>query len=287
MSGHLAMLGFAGLVAGSFSLGAMAANEIDPVALTALRFLLAAVLLLGMAALGPGLRRTHLRAPWRYPLLGALFVAYFVLMFEALKTATPVSTAAVFTLTPLMTAGFGWLILRQRLTPGLAVALGVGALGAVWVIFRADLAALMAFQPGRGEAVFFVGCIAHALLIPLMRRLNRGEPPLVSNSLVITGGLLVLAAVGWRPVLATDWPALPPIVWITVVYLAVAATAMSFALLQHAAMRLPATKVMAYTYLVPSFVIGWELALGNPAPPALVLPGVGLTTLAVLLLLRP
>ena len=41
-----------------------------------------------------GVPRAALAAPWRYLLLGASFGAYFVLMFEGLKTALPVSAAA-------------------------------------------------------------------------------------------------------------------------------------------------------------------------------------------------
>ena len=43
---------------------------------------------------------------------------------------------------------------------------------------------------------------------------------------------------------------------------------------------------MAYTYLVPSWVIIWEIVLGNGAPRALVLGGVALTIVALLMLLR-
>lgn len=286
MLGHLAMLGFAATVAGSFSLGALAANEIAPGALTALRFVIAVAVMTGLALAGPGFRRVHFEAPWRYALLGALYAIYFVLMFEALKTATPVSTAAVFTLTPLLTAAFGWMILRQRTTLRMALALVIGGVGALWVIFRADLSALLAFELGRGEAIFFVGCIAHALVAPLVARFNRGEPAVVSTALMLAGGLLVLAVFDARSVLETDWRALPPIVWITAAYLGVVTTALTFFLLQVAALRLPSAKVMAYTYLMPAFVIVWELALGGTPPPALVLPGIGLTVLALLLLLR-
>ena len=114
------MLLFSALVAGSFSLGALAAPFVDPGALTALRFLLAACVV-GLVAWARGaLVRSSLRAGWRYGVLGALLAAYFVLMFEGLKTAPPVSAAAVFTLTPLMAAGFGWLVLRQKLTGRMA-----------------------------------------------------------------------------------------------------------------------------------------------------------------------
>ena len=105
------MLLFSALVAGSFSLGALTANEISPVAFTAVRFVLAAVII-GTAAMAAGIPRSAAAAPWRYLVLGGLFASYFVLMFEGLKTAPPVSAAAVFTLTPILSAGFGWLLLR-------------------------------------------------------------------------------------------------------------------------------------------------------------------------------
>jgi drug/metabolite transporter (DMT)-like permease len=58
-------------------------------------------------------------------------------------------------------------------------------------------------------------------------------------------------------------------------------------LLQYAALRLPSAKVMAYTYLVPAWVLLWEEAMGGGHPPALVLLGIALTAAALLLLLRP
>ncbi len=61
---------------------------------------------------------------------------------------------------------------------------------------------------------------------------------------------------------------------------------MTFVLLQYATLRLPSAKVMAYTYLTPSWVILWELALDRAAPPGIVLAGVAMTVLALGLLLK-
>lgn len=284
--GHLAMLAFSALVAGSFSLGGLAAPSIDPGALAVVRFLLAGALVGAAAATATGIPRQAWVAPWRYLVLGALMGIYFVLMFEGLKTAAPVSAAAVFTLTPLMAAGFGWLFLRQRLTGRMAVALAIGGCGALWVIFRADLRALLALHIGKGEVIYLVGCLAHAAYTPLVRKLNRGEPAVVFTFGMMLGGLAVLMIYAWPALLATDWAALPGIVWVTLVYVAVAASAMTFVLLQYASLRLPAAKVMAYTYLVPSWVILWEIALHAATPPGLVLVGVVLTMLALGLLLK-
>ena len=215
--GHLAMLAFSALVAGSFSLGVLAAPHIDPGALSVARFVLAGVLVGAAAVMTTGIPRSAWAAPWRYLVLGGLLGAYFVLMFEGLKTAPPVSAAAVFTLTPLMAAGFGWLFLRQRLTGRMAVALGIGGLGALWVIFRADLQALRAMAIGRGEVIYFVGCVAHAAYAPLVRKLNRGEPAVVFTFGMMVAGTVLLALYAGPAVVATAWAALPGIVWVTLV----------------------------------------------------------------------
>ena len=286
LKGHAAMLLFSALVAGSFSLGSMAANEIAPAAINAARFALAAVVI-GSAALAMGtLNRAAFAAPWRYLVLGGLFAVYFVLMFEGLKTAPPVSAAAVFTLTPILAAGFGYLLMRQITTARMALALSIGAAGALWVIFRADLAALRAFRIGQGEFIYFWGCVAHALYTPMVRKLNRGEPAVVFTFGMLLAGCVILTAWGWSDIRATDWANLPVIVWITLVYIAVFASSATFVLLQFATLRLPSAKVMAYTYLTPSWVIHWEIGLGNGAPRGLVLGGVALTILALLLLLK-
>ncbi len=284
--GHLAMLLFSMLIAGSFSLGSMMANLVSPTAFTALRFVIAAAIIGAAAFATGGVPRAALAAPWRYAVLGAVFGAYFVLMFEGLKTAPPVSAAAVFTLTPILSACFGWLLLRQVTTPRIALALSFGAAGALWVIFRADLQALMRVEIGRGEAIYFAGCVSHALYTPLVRRLNRGESATVFSFGVLVAGAAALTLYGGGAIRATDWAALPAIVWVTLAYTTVFASAATFVLLQYATLRLPSAKVMAYTYLAPSWVILWQIALGQPAPAALTAVGVVLTALALVLLLK-
>ncbi len=286
VQGHLAMLLFSALVAGSFSLGSLIANLIDPMVVTVLRMALAAALMGAVSVATGRLSPAALRAPWRYLLLGGLFAAYFVLMFEGLKTAPPVSAAAVFTMTPPMAGLFGWMLMRQAMTGRMAVALSVGAAGALWVIFRADPVALTGFAIGRGEAIFLVGCAAHALYTPMVRRLNRGEPALVFTFGTLVGGTVVLTLCAWSALKGTDWPALPAIVWITVAYLTAFATALSFWLVQVATLRLPSAKVMAHTYLAPVWVILWQVALGDALPALRVLAGVAPIVLALLLLLK-
>tara|TARA_B110000879_G_C11148318_1_gene503441 strand:- start:411 stop:1289 length:879 start_codon:yes stop_codon:yes gene_type:complete len=284
--GHLAMLLFSVLVAGSFALGVLAANDISPMALNAVRFWIAAAIIGAIVVARGGVPRAALAAPWRYLVLATVFTLYFVLMFEGLKTAPSVSAAAVFTLTPLLTAAVGWLLLRQGVTPRIAFALTIGALGALWVIFRADLQTMLRFDVGRGELIYFVGCISHSFYTPLVRKLNRGESALVFTFGTLVAGAAVLTVLGWFDIMSTPWLMLPSIVWVTILYTAIFASAATFTLLQFAALRLPSSKVMAYTYLTPAWVILWNVGLGAALPPLTVGFGVAMTIVALVLLLR-
>ncbi len=278
------MLLFAVLISVSFSLGDLAAPHIEPAALTAARFVLGAGVMGALAA--STMRAAHFRAFWRYPVFGGLLALYFILMFEALQRTDAVSTAAVFTLTPLMAAGFGWLLMRQITTGRMAAALILAAVGALWVIFRGDVGAFLKMDLGTGEQLFIIGCALHGLYTPMSRLLNRGEPLIVYSFGGICGGLMVTLVWGWRDVLKTDWLALPGVAWAAVFYLAISATAITFFLLQFATMRLPAAKVMAYGYLVPSFVILWEGLLGHGWVALPVWLGVAATIGALLILLK-
>lgn len=262
--GHLAGLAFAAVIAGSYSLGAMAAPWIGPLAINAMRFAIGtAILGVVVVAVSPDKRLALPAGPWRLALLGALMAAYFTALFVALGLASPVATGAVFTLTPLMTAGFALIVLGQRTRPVVLLSLLIAAAGAVWVVFRGDVGAIIAFDVGRGEIIFFFGCMAHALYTPLVRRFRRGEPIIVFTFWTLAATTVWVGLVGASEIAATDWLSLPLIVWITIGYTAGFATALGFFLLQFATVRIPAAKAMAYGYMTPVFIILIEGLIGH------------------------
>jgi drug/metabolite transporter (DMT)-like permease len=281
---HLSMLLFAALIAGSFTLGAKVVDVIEPVPLNALRFVLASAL---MGAFAFGVARQPFawpKAPWRFGITGLLTAIYFVTMFIALSMTLPVATSAVYTLVPLMTAVTGLVIVGQRSGPGVVLSLLLAGVGAVWVIFRGDLGALLRFDVGAGELIYFVGCVAYAIYTPLLRRFNRGESSLILSFWTLTGTALCILVYGLPQILATDWLSLPPIVWWVVAYLAVGPTAICFFLIQFASGQLPAAKVVAYGYLVPAFVIVFEGLAGHGWTTVSVAAGAAITVLGLIVL---
>jgi drug/metabolite transporter (DMT)-like permease len=281
---HLAMLAFSALIAGSFTTGALAVPYIHPIPLNAVRFLLAAIVM-GAAAFGVARYRFAFPpAPWRFAVMGALMAVYFVTMFIALTMTLPVATSAVYTLVPLMTAVTAWFIVRQRSSAVVILSLVIAGLGSIWVIFRGDIQALLSFDVGKGELIYFIGCAAYAFYTPLLRRYSRGEPSMVQSFWTLSATAVWIALSGIPDILATDWLHLPPVVWWVVLYLAVGPTAICFFLIQFASLRLPAPKVIAYGYLTPAFVIAFEAIAGHGLPTPPIIVGAAVTVLGLVLL---
>jgi len=282
--GHLAMVGFAAFVAGSFSFGAIAAPYLSPAALNAARFAIGTGIMAGVALALAGGRIERPRAVWRYGVLGALMAVFFITMFIALRLTDPVSTGAVFTLMPIASAGFGWLFLGQKPRGIVVASLVLAAFGSLWVIFRGDLSAAANLQVGRGELIFFVGVLCHAAYGPLLRRFNRGETGVVFTLWTVAATGLCIALWGWRDIVSTNWASVSPAAWLSIFYLGIFTTGGTFFLTQYASMRLPAAKVLAYTYLTSGFIILYEGLLGHGWASAGVAAGAGITVLGLLVM---
>jgi len=261
--GHLAMMLFAALIAGSFSIGHLAVVHIGPVALNAIRFVLACIFM--GAAVFAMLRRAPRLPPsiWRLAVLGVLMATYFILMFVALQTTSPVSTGAVFTLIPFMSAVFGWLFLNQITRSTVFASLLIAGAGSIWMIFRGDMNAILNFDVGRGELIFVVGCAAHAAYAPLVKKFNSGMPVIEFTFWTLIATTICLVIFGFSEIVSTPWLELPAIVWWAVGYLSIFTTALTFFLVQFASMRLHATKVLSYGYMTPGVIILIEGLIGH------------------------
>ena len=261
--GHLAMILFAVLIAGSFSIGHLAAPHLAPAALNGVRFIIACLVMAGFlfVLIRPAPPRPT--SLWRFGIIGGLMATYFILMFVALRISDPVSVGAVFYANSFDERRV-WLVV---LTPDNqfvgALYVDDGCRGALWLIFKGNISALLAFEIGAGELIFFVGCVCHAAYAPLVRKFNRGEPVLQFSlyTLMATGIFIVL--VGIPDFIATDWASLPSIVWMAIIYTALFTTAGTFFLLQFAALHLPASKVLAYGYLTPAGIVLIEGIIGH------------------------
>lgn len=287
LRGHALMLLATVLIATSFPVGAAITDGLDSVVLTLLRFALATVLFAPYVAWRHGLALPAPADLARYGLLSALLVSFFWCMFAALRLTSPLNTAAIFALTPVLTAAVAALLLRERLSLPARVALPFGTVGAVWIVFRGDLDALMALRLGAGDALFLAGTAALATYGALIKRLHRGEPMARMTFWTLATGTVWLAVLALPQFGAVDWAAVAPQVYAGIAYLAVFTTLVTFFILQWATTVIGPTRVMSYTFLNPALVVLIALALGGPLPPPATWAGVGLVVATTLILQWP
>ncbi len=284
---HGALLLYAFLISTSFPLGRLVAAETDPVVVTFLRFALGAVAFGAVLAFqGGGFGRPKPRALLRYGILAIPLATFFVAMFEALRWTDPLSAGAIFTLLPLISAGYAFIFLRQRLSGSLALLISFGAFGALWVLFRGSLDRLLLLDFGWGEGVFFLGCLAFAAHPVAVKRLHGGDPIPRLTFWTLVVGTVMLGVVGAPRIWATAWSAISGEVYLAILYLGVINTAFTFFLAKSASVVLSPAKVMAYTFLIPGLVAFLQGAFGHAWPEPSVFVGVAITILAMLAMLK-
>ena len=284
-SGHMAMLMFSLLVSGSFVLGSIIANLISPDLVTFLRFLIAFIAIAILILYQSKFCFLKYLSIGRSLILGALISIYFITMFEGLKTASSTSMAVVFTLTPLL-AGFFDLIFSNRvMSRKVWITVVVAAIGALWIIFDGNIQNFINFKVGYGEKLFFIGCICHALYAALIPKFNNGEPAIIQTFGTLISGIIILGFFSNKEIIYHSWIDFPVIVLLTILYLAIFATAASFFLIQYSAVRLSSIKVMAYTYAVPIWVVLLQIIFLQQLPNTITFVGAFVILFSLLILL--
>ena len=284
-SGHMAMLLFSLLVSGSFVLGSIIANLISPDLVTFLRFLIAFIAIAILILYQSKFCFLKYLSIGRSLILGALISIYFITMFEGLKTASSTSMAVVFSLTPLL-AGFFDLIFSNRvMSKKVWITVVVAAIGALWIIFDGNIQNFINFKVGYGEKLFFIGCICHALYAALIPKFNNGEPAIIQTFGTLISGIIILGLFSNKEIIYYSWIDFPVIVLLTILYLAIFATAASFFLIQYSAVRLSSIKVMAYTYAVPIWVVLLQIIFLQQLPNTITFVGAFVILVSLLILL--
>ena len=282
--GHLLMLMATGLVATSFPVGAAITNELDSLVLTFLRFALAAVLFAPFVAWRYGIVMPSLRDLARYGILSACLVGFFWGMFAALRLTSTLNTATIFTLTPVITAAVSAVLLKENLNKASRVALPLGVIGAVWVIFRGNPEALMSMNFGLGDGIFFAATFAMGFYGTFIRYLHRGEPMAQMTFWTLVTGTLWLLVLSGPRIFDVAWGAVPNTVYGSIAYLAIFTTLVTFFIFQWSTSVLGPTKVMSYIYLNPALVLVIGVVLGQEMPPLATYPGLILAFVATLVL---
>jgi len=279
---HILMIIFTLIIAGSFPVVAAITTGIDSVLLTFWRFLTATLI---FGTMLPLVKNRKKKPGWsdlgRYSIVGGSYGLFFVLMFQSLKTTSPLNTSTIYTTLPLFTIILGAFLGETFRIRQLWV-LALSMLATLWVIFRGNISLMLGLEFNQGDIIFFLGTLCLAVYLLSMKKLQRDESKIhfTFYSLLFATLVLMITAI-----FRTGSLALPdPETWLGIAYLAGPSTAVTFWILQYTATRLTPARIVAYTFLTPSAVAAIEWGMGLSYPDWSVIPGIAITLAAVLLL---
>lgn len=280
---HILMLLTSILVATSFTVSKAIAAGMDSAVLTLVRFALAALFFLPLTAWQNGLRLPTRRQLFGYACISFTLVAFFWLMYLSLRSTTALNTGVIFTLVPGISGLYSAVIFGERLGRHRLLAMIPATLGAVWVLFHGSLERFLAFDLNPGDPLFFGSCLLMAFYTPLVKLFHRDEPMTVMTFWILVTGTGWLLLVSVPRLLEVHWGEVALPVWAGTAYLAVFCTIITFFLSQFCTLRLGPTRVIAYSYLYPPFILVIEWLCGHPLPSLQVLPGLVLIGIALLI----
>jgi drug/metabolite transporter (DMT)-like permease len=283
---HCLMLLASIIVSSSFTVGEAITHGLEPSVLLLVRYIVAVACLAPIVAVNHGFTLPSARRLGGYSLISASTVGFFWCMFEALRYTNALNTSVIFTLVPGISGIYSAIFLKERLGRGRLWALFFGMTGALWVIFRGDFNRLLALDVNHGDLLFLAGCFMMAAYTPLVKKLHKQESMVVMTFWVLATGTVWLLLLSFLSLGAVDWQGVETRVWAGIIYLAVFSTIITFYLTHIATLYLGPTRVMAYSYFYPAFVLIINWGFGKGLPPAIILPGVAVVTLATVILQR-
>ncbi len=259
---------------GTFIAGRVLAPLLDPVSAAFLRFLTASCLLVGWLYLTQGrLPRLSFRQTFAVTALGATGVlAYNLLFFGGLQTVEAGRAALIVALNPIVIALASMGFFGERLTGRQLLGIALSLIGAVVVIARGELHALLQGGVGQGE-LLLIGCVVSWVLYTLIgKRLLHQLSPLAAVTYASVAGTLMLGLmVIIRGGLEIEQLFVAEIL-LSIAYLAVFGTVLAFVWYYSGVQAIGPGRAGQFINLVPvSGVTLGVLLLGEPLTHSLLL----------------
>ncbi|NLD45109.1 MAG: DMT family transporter [Chloroflexi bacterium] len=282
--GFAALLATVVIWASTFVVTKAALADLRPLTLTFLRFLVAVGVLVPLAWRQGFRPRMALRPA--YLLFGLTGVAlFFTLQNVGLAYTTAVSASLIHAGTPAVIAIAAVAVLGERLASRQVVGVSLAVAGSALVAL-ATRSSASGSNPFLGNLLMAGSVLAWTAYTLQGKRLATTADPLVSTAASTLAGLLYLLPLAAWDVAAGGWPRLTVPSLGAVLYLGVAASALTLVLWNYALSLVKASVASAFINLVPIVGTGLALLTGEALSPlelaggVLALAGVWLSTQA-------
>jgi drug/metabolite transporter (DMT)-like permease len=269
------------IAGGTFPIAKIAVNSIEPFTLALLRFGIASVAML-LIIIATGRVRKIERGDWlRFVMIGLLAVPLNQLLFlYGLKFTTAGRSALYYGATPIFVFLMAILYLNEKVTPLKIIGIAASFAGVAVILRGGRMDEGMLF----GDFLVILAVIAWAAYTVFGKSLLRKYGSLTVTAYALIIGTLAYLPIGIIPAIRFDYSQVPDAAWLSLLYIAIMTSVVSYSIWYWALARMEASKLAIFQNLQPVFAailsmlvvsetFGFDFYLGG----ALVIGGVLIT----------
>ena len=244
-------------------------GALEPIAFTALRFVVASLVLLPLLrGLTPAERAVTGSDRWKIVGLGLIGnTLYQIFFITGLANTLPTNAALILATPPIFIALFGALFKLERLTwlAWLGILLSFGGITLVILGNAPAETSSSAPHPILGDLLALGAAIMWATYTLLAAPVLKRHPPIKLTALTVAAGTVPLFVIATPSFFATDWSSVGLNVWLGVLYCGALAIALGYLMWNRGVQQVGAARTAVYSNLTPVLValIAW-LVRGDP-----------------------
>lgn len=247
----------------------LALRDIDPFALMQIRHVFSALLFILILKFKSGSVISEVKTNWKkvLPVSFLGIVANQIFYLWGLNHTTPSHSALMYTLLPIFTAIFAWLLIGEKINLVRWFGILIAFVGAVWLVtegrfdFGGDKMA--------GDIITLGAVITFSLFLVL------AKPVLSSIGVIRTLGIAYILTLPVVPIfclvpsIQQDWTAITSTSWAGTFYLILFGTVLAYLAHQYSLKRLSSAVIAAFAYTQPVLAAVFSvLVLGENLPSA-------------------
>ena len=189
-------------------------------------------------------------------------VVNMLCFFKGIELSTPINSAVLITITPILVFVFSAILIKERLLLPRIVGVILGFIGALVLIVFGNEIRLDAPNIPLGNALFVINASSFGMYLVLVKSLSAKYTTVHLLKWLFLFGFIMALPISYPEFSEVSWSTLPfEAIW-RFGYVIVGTTFMTYLLNVYALKQLKASTVGVFTYLQPLIGIGYAILVG-------------------------
>ena len=252
---------------------------VKPFGFIFLRVVGATILFWGISFFGP--KEKIEKKDWGRLVFAALLgmVINMLSFFKGLELSTPINSAVLVTISPIIVVALSAFFLKERVTLNKGLGIILGFIGAISLVLFGNELRQDAPNIPLGNTLFLVNATAYGAYLIVAKKLVEKYHPFTLMKWLFTIALVINFPITFPDFLEIDWGTMPLWAYGVVAFVVLCTTFMTYLFNVFAMTELKASTIGAFIYVQPIFGILFALITGKDT---LTLVKIGATVLVLI-----